>query len=206
MAREQDDPPSTDAAASGPVVTAVVTAVTTVVVGWASFFFGTQGLLPVAAAVAVALAIGAVIGGLAGVAATTWLRRPRREPEPEPVEPEEEPDPHDVDLVELVREIVAEQEPRFTEAGTVLQAMVSGRIRVDAGRRRVTGDVMRVLDESFEATKRLDPGEVLIGVARKTVAGEPVARVTVTDNRVGATTMLTLPLMPSAETETVPVS
>lgn len=200
MAKEQDDPPSLDRSATAPVVAAVVTAV----VGWLGFQLGTRPVLPTEPALALALGIGAVAGVLAAFAVTGWLRRPRRvaEPEPEPrPEPEEveEPDPHDVDLVELIREIVAEQQPRFTDAGTILQAMVSGRLRVDAGRRRITAEVMHLLDDAYQATKRLDPGEVLIGVARKTVADEPVARVTVTDNRVGATALLTLPLMPSAE-------
>lgn len=175
----------------------VVTAVVTAVVAWAAHQFGTQGRIVADLALVVALAFGMLIGLLVGVMVREIVGRPKQVApgvvEHRPVEVEEQ-DPEGVDLVALIREVVAEAEPRFATAGTALQTMMSGRVRVDADPHEITADLRRLLDDSFEATKRLERGEVLVGLARKTVAEVPVARVTVTDNRIGATTVLTLPI------------
>lgn len=91
----------------------------------------------------------------------------------------------EVNLADVVKRTVSRIEPRFDEAGVRLHTLMSGRFDVRADADRLGQVIAGLLGNALRATRDRSGGEVLVGVARKTDNGRPVARVTVTDNGVG---------------------
>lgn len=91
----------------------------------------------------------------------------------------------EVDLVALAQRVVDEAEPEFGEAGVRLQALLPGRVRVEADPGRVREVLANLVENALRATRGRPSAEVLVGVARTTEDGRRVARLTVTDNGVG---------------------
>lgn len=91
----------------------------------------------------------------------------------------------EVDLAEVVQRTVTRLEPQFGEAGVRLHTLMPGRFTVRADADRLGQVIANLLGNALRATRDRAGGEVLVGVARKSESGRPVARLTVTDNGVG---------------------
>lgn len=91
----------------------------------------------------------------------------------------------EVDLADIVERTVSRLEPQFDEAGVRLHTLMPGRFTVRADADRLGQVIANLLGNALRATRDRSGGEVLVGVARKSENGRPVARLTVTDNGVG---------------------
>ncbi|HHV20425.1 MAG TPA: HAMP domain-containing histidine kinase [Propionibacterium sp.] len=91
----------------------------------------------------------------------------------------------EVDLAALVRRTAERFEPQFDEAGVRLHSLVTGKLMAHADADRLGQVVGNLLGNALRATRERTDGEVLLGIARTTEGGHPVARLTVTDNGVG---------------------
>lgn len=93
----------------------------------------------------------------------------------------------ETDLGALVRRTAERFEPLFDESGVRLHALVTGKLVAQVDPDRIGQVVGNLLSNALRATRDRPDGEVLLGVARRTEGGRPIARLTVTDNGVGLT-------------------